>query len=303
MRGDCLLQFPARLTRNQHMQWDKHKHDWPHADHSHFVDSRPHRWHIQQMGQGPTLLLIHGAGGATHSWRDMMPILAKTHHVVAIDLPGQGFSQLGTRQRCSLTPMAEDIQALCSDQGWQPAAIIGHSAGGAIALQMCLLGVDAKVICFNAALGNFKGLAGFLFPMIAKMLALNPFTASMFSLGASNASSVKRLIEGTGSYLTDEGLGYYQNLIGDRDHVDATLLMMAQWSLDGLRNRFGEIDSDVLLIAADNDRAVPPETSDDAARLLPNAKVTRVPNLGHLAHEEDPDAMTALVLDHIGAHK
>ena len=56
------------------------------------VMHRPHRWHIQEAGKGPLLLLIHGAGGATHSFRSLFPLLAQTSRVVAVDLPGQGFT-------------------------------------------------------------------------------------------------------------------------------------------------------------------------------------------------------------------
>ena len=48
----------------------------------------PHRWHVQVLGEGPTVLLLHGAGGATHSWRGLAPLLATDHRVVMLDLPG-----------------------------------------------------------------------------------------------------------------------------------------------------------------------------------------------------------------------
>ena len=54
--------------------------------------------------------------------------------------------------------------------------------------------------------------------------------------------------------------------------------------------------SGVDLIVADGDKAVPPKTSIDAAKLIPNARLHRVSDLGHLAHEEDPDQITALIL-------
>ena len=108
------------------MDWRRDLPTWPNAELSRLVPQRPHRWHVQEAGSGPTLLLLHGAGGATHSWRDILPDLAGDFHVIAIDLPGQGFTKLGVRQRCGLDHMAEDIASLCKAQGWQPSAIIGH---------------------------------------------------------------------------------------------------------------------------------------------------------------------------------
>ena len=105
---------------------------WPMAEASRQVLCRPHRWHVQSQGSGETLVLIHGAGGATQSWRGVFPRLVDTHHVVAIDLPGQGFTELGAKARCGLRHMAEDIKALLDHLDLKPAAIIGHSAGAGL---------------------------------------------------------------------------------------------------------------------------------------------------------------------------
>ena len=90
---------------------------WPNADLSRRVQGPVHRWHVQEAGQGKTILLLHGAGGSTHNYRDMIPVLAHDFRVVAIDLPGQGFTQLGARHRCGLDPMAQDIAALSPKKG------------------------------------------------------------------------------------------------------------------------------------------------------------------------------------------
>ena len=162
--------------------------DWPMAEHSRQTLHRPHRWHVQETGAGPTLLLLHGAGGATQSWRSLFPLLAADHHVIAIDLPGQGFTQLGAQRRCGLPALAADIAALVAAEGWTPHQMIGHSAGAAIALQMVLDGMSppAGVVGINAALGHFKGVAGVLFPAMAKLLAAMPFTATLFSGASAN---------------------------------------------------------------------------------------------------------------------
>lgn len=277
------------------MKWPDELSDWPMADASRKVLCRPHRWHIQEAGHGDTLLLIHGAGGATQSWRGIFPILAQTHHVVAIDLPGQGFTELGARSRCGLRQMSEDVAALIAQEGWTPSAVIGHSAGCAIALQLSLMGKADHVIGINAALSNFRGVAGWLFPMMAKALAINPLSAKLFSATAS-ASSVRNLIKGTGSKLDTEGEALYLRLIKDVGHVDATLAMMSQWSLDRLSEQLPSIRARVDLIVADGDKAVPPESSREAAKRLSNAQVHPVSNLGHLAHEEDPEQIAKLIL-------
>lgn len=276
------------------MDWDTHQATWPHAAHSRFVICKPHRWHIQEMGEGPLLLLIHGAGGATQSWRHLMPLLAKTYRVVAVDLPGQGFTKSGSWARLGLVPMAQDLTGLCLDQGWEPDAIIGHSAGAAIALEMARhMSPAPPVVGINAALGNFKGLAGLLFPLMAKALAMTPWVARMFTASTSRPRSVTRLIEGTGSKLPDTDLAWYRALVSDEGHVDGTLGMMAQWSLDPLLRALPQHPSQTLLIVGDRDKAVPPSTSRKAADKMPNGRFESLPGLGHLAHEEDPETVLA----------
>lgn len=279
------------------MRWPRDAQGWPMADLSRIVLHRPHRWHVQEGGTGDTLLLIHGAGGATMSFRGLMPILMQTHHVVAVDLPGLGFTQSGARQRSGLDQMAEDLLALTRSQGWSPCAIIGHSAGTAIALRMAELGAvpQGQVIGINAALSNFKGMAGWLFPAMAKALALAPFTASLFAATMTEAK-VRSLIKGTGSVLDDAGIALYLRLASDRGHVDATLSMMAQWTLDGLLARMPAFPRPVTLLIGDKDSAVPPQSGRDAARVLPMAQVLDLPGLGHLAHEEDPTKVAQVIL-------
>lgn len=262
------------------------------AEHSRFVICKPHKWHVQEMGDGPLLLLIHGAGGATQSWRHLMPLLAEDHRVVAVDLPGQGFTKLGAQRRCGMDEMSADLLKLAAQEGWTPTALIGHSAGAAIALRMAEEMVPPpKVVGINAALGNFKGLAGVLFPIMAKMLAAVPGVAQMFTASAARPQSVERLIEGTGSTLSMHERRFYQALVSDRSHVDGTLSMMAQWALDGLLSRLAQHPARALLITGSGDKAVPPSTSQEAADLMPNAAYEDLPDLGHLAHEEAPDRL------------
>ncbi len=283
------------------MRWPPDPARWPMAEVSRQVLCRPHRWHVQSAGSGPTALLIHGAGGATQSFRHLFPLLTPHFYTVAVDLPGQGYTQLGARHRCGLDDMAEDLLALVRKEGIAPDVIIGHSAGAAIALRLVELGLrpDHGVIAINAALGNFKGVAGWLFPAMAKVLSITPFSAEFFC-ASTTPNSVRNLIRGTGSALDAEGNDLYLRLARDSGHVGATLAMMAQWELDPLLDRLGQIATSVKLIVGQNDTAVPPSTSTEAAARLNQAEVLSLPNLGHLAHEEDADQIATLILNATG---
>ena len=282
------------------MRWPQDAAGWPNAAASRLVECRPHRWHVQEMGEGPLVLLLHGAGGATQSWRDVLPILARARRVVAVDLPGQGFTRMGTRQRCGLDHMAEDLLALCAAEDWRPGAIVGHSAGGALALRMAeAMDPAPPIVGINAALAEFDGVAGWLFPMMARLLSAAPFAADIFAATSSSPAAVRRLIDSTGSRIGPEGLALYRRLVADRGHVDATLAMMAQWSLTGLQRRLPEHPSRTLLLAGTEDGAVPPRVSERAGARMPRAEVETRP-LGHLMHEEAPEEICALIEAFLG---
>lgn len=283
------------------MEWSRHKDYWPHAETSRFVLCKPHKWHVQEAGVGPLLLLLHGAGGATQSFRHLIPLLTATHRVIAIDLPGQGFTRSGAQARCGLEEMSEDIATLCAQEGWSPHAIIGHSAGVAVAFDLVrrLPAPAPHVIGINAALSHFKGVAGVLFPLMAKTLAMMPGVAALFTASNRNPRSVQRLIDGTGSHLSADDLRFYGALVSDRGHVNATLQMMAQWDLDPLLSSLAQHGPRGLLIAGTNDRAVPASTSADIAAKLADVEYIELDSLGHLAHEEAPEAVAAPILAYL----
>lgn len=277
------------------MDWARDLPGWSLSAQSERIVCGPHRWHVQTLGAGPELLLLPGAGSSTHTWRALIPQLAEHYQVRALDLPGQGFTQSPNATRSGLDEMVTDITALCHQEGWAIQALIGHSAGAAIALGLSRTLAVRRVVGINPALDHFEGVAGWLFPALARLLAANPFTANLFTLGASRGRA-RRLIEGTGSEISDEGLSFYTRLISDKTHVNGALQMMARWKLDGLLSDLPDIAADTLFLTGSEDAAVPPKVAGTAAERLPHARVVQLDGLGHLAHEEDPERVLSHIL-------
>lgn len=278
------------MTGPVHPDWDRAGADWPNRDASHFEQVGPVRWHYQRMGSGPSLLLLHGTGASTHSWRDMLPLLAQNFDVIAPDLPGHAFTRIQARHQCSLPAMADAVAGFCTHLDVQPRLIAGHSAGVAIALQ-CVLGhglSPTRVIGFNPALAPFRGLAGVVFPPLAKLLALNPIVPWMFSSLPGSRTQARRMIDRTGSKIDAKGHELYARLFTRSDHVDGALAMMALWDLNPLLKALPDIKISVDLFVGSGDQMVPPEEA--LALALTNSMITahKVPRLGHLMHEENP---------------
>lgn len=285
-------------------QWGLEGRDWPHRESSDFVEAAGLTWHVQRMGQGPVVLLAHGTGAATHSWRGLMPLLAERFTVIAPDLPGHGFTGAPHQGRLTLPYMARALGGLVNALEVRPALVAGHSAGVAILLRMCLDGaVDPKaVVSLNGALLPFDGFAGQVFGPIAKMLALNPLVPRFFAWRARDARTVERLIRGTGSHLDEAGLAYYGRLFRHAGHAAAALSMMSNWDLHPLQREFGHLRPELVLVAARNDSAIPPSQAESVSHMVRHGRVVPMPGLGHLAHEEDPAAVAAILVETARRH-
>ncbi len=292
---------PARPHFSDALHWDTDGAAWPNRASSRFVTLENAVWHVQIMGRGPDLLLLHGTGAATHSWRGLMPLLAKTFRVIAPDLPGHGFTGRDRKKRQSLPHMAQGVGRLMDSLDVRPTGIVGHSAGAAIGARMVLDKIASPewIVSLNGALLPFPGMSGVLFPALARLIFLNPFAAPIISRLARDPDAIRRLIRGTGSSLDPEGLSYYQLLLGNTRHVESTIEMMANWNLAPLQRDFGQLEVPLKLFVGTNDAAVPPTVAYEVKQLVPDAEVIREKGLGHLAHEEDAERLAALIREAI----
>ncbi len=167
------------------LDWERDGRIWPHREASQFIRAGAARWHVQRMGSGPPLLLLHGTGASVHSWRGLMPLLAQSHAVIAPDLPRHAFTSGHDAYATSLPAMAREVAQLLETLAVKPAAIIGHSAGAAIALQLALdHAFRGPIIGLSAALRPFPGAMAQIFPAIAKTLFVNPLVPRIFTMMA-----------------------------------------------------------------------------------------------------------------------
>ena len=279
------------------LSFDRDGLDWPNREASAFVETRGLRWHVQRMGTGPELLLIHGTGASTHSWEALMPLLAGRFDVVAPDLPGHGFTRATRSPDLSLPGMARSVAALLKALDFAPKVVVGHSAGAAVLARLCLDGAiaPALLVSLNGAFLPFEGPAGYLFPSIAKALFLNPLAPRVFAWVASR-SAVENLLTGTGSKIDRRGVDLYARLFGNPAHCAGAIGMMANWELNGFSREMRKLAPKTVFVVGENDKAVPPDDATALAAGVPGARVETIRHAGHLAHEEKPEEVCDLIL-------
>ena len=283
-------------TRDGRLTLARDGRDWPNTDASQMVEAGGLRWHVQRMGAGPKMLLVHGTGASTHSWRALAPLLATRFDILAPDLPGHGFSDSLRSGVASLPAMSKALHQLLGALDFQPEIVVGHSAGAAILARMCLDGLISPkmLVSLNGAFLPFEGLAGHLFPPMARLLFLNPIAPRLFAWSADKAA-VSRLLRGMGSVIEPAGIDQYVRLFANKTHVEGVLAMLANWDLVPLQRDLAKLKTPLALIAAAQDKAVPPETARQIQARLPGARIERLRGLGHLAHEENPALVAELI--------
>jgi magnesium chelatase accessory protein len=245
----------------------------------------------------PLLLLLHGTGASAESWSALGPRLARHWHVVAPDLPGHAGTEVETGHGLTLPFMASELARLAARRAWHPRWLVGHSAGAAIAVWGVLDGAfrpDA-VIALNGALLPLDGPVGRWFSPLARALVLQPLVPQLFAWHAQVPGVVERLLQGTGSRLTPAAVRRYRRLVTDARHAGGALRMMAAWDLAPLQAALPGLRVPLHLVIGEGDRMLPPGHAERVQRRLPAARLHRLPRLGHLAHEEDPEAVAALI--------
>ncbi len=170
----------------------------------------------------------------------------------------------------TLPGIAGALRDLLDTLDVRPAVLVGHSAGAAIALRMCLDRTVSPrvVVSLNGALHGFGGVAGRLFQPLARILAGAPFVPDLFARRARDPATLQRLVARTGSRPPADSVALYGRLAADADHVGAALAMMAGWDLPSLEAEFRRLDTPVLLIAGGRDGMVPAEQAYSVAERI-----------------------------------
>jgi pimeloyl-ACP methyl ester carboxylesterase len=111
-------------------------------------------------GRGPTVVLLHGYAQTSHMWLPLMPLLAKSHTVIAPDLRGAGGSER-TASGYDKKTIAKDIRSLVRKLGYEQVSVVGHDIGLMVAYAYAAQYPKevSKVILLDAFLpgvGNWK---------------------------------------------------------------------------------------------------------------------------------------------------
>lgn len=245
-----------------------------------------------KAGTGPAMLLIHGLGGTRRTWRHLIPGLARTHTVIAPDLPGHGLSDPPAGDY-SLGAHACAMRDLLLTLGYPRASIVGHSLGGGVALQTAYqfpertervvlissggLGAEVTPILRAATLPGADTVVAGL-STIPTALTQRVFGLLPALIGHSDARVLADVLRG----LTD-------------DHQRRAFLRTARTVIDwrgqtvSAGRQLGLLSEVPLLVAwGANDKTIPPQHHHALAERVPHAVTVEIADAGHYPHETAP---------------
>lgn len=284
-------------------QWEREGADWPLRAASRRIECAGLSWHVQRLGEPagrPMVLLLHGTFSSTHSWSGLALRLARHYQLLMPDLPGHGWTFGARPEDMAMTTMTGKLHALLRALDVTPEVIVGHSAGAALAVSMALESSPVRVLSLNGALLPLAGLGGKLYAPAAQLLQFVPGLARFSAWRSAQSDVVDRLLEGTGSQLGEAQVQWYRRLASDPGHVAAVMEMMARWDLAGFARRLATYQGRLDLVAGSRDTTVPASELRRIVVRVPQARCHVLRDLGHLAHEEDPETVAELVLGLLG---
>jgi len=256
--------------------------------------------HLKTRGQGePTFVLLHGFGASQYSWQAAFESLSQEGRVIAYDRPAFGLTERPLawegENPYGLQAQVDLLVALLDHFNIQQAVLVGHSAGGTVAMQMALQHPQrvAGLILVAPAVYTSGGAAGWLQPILAtpQMRHLGPlFVRSIQTRGL---ELIQQAWHDPGG-ITLETLALYQKPLRVTDWDRALWEFTLASRPTGLADHLGEITLPTLIITGDDDRIVPTADSLRLAEELPGAGLVVISNSGHVPHEESPaDFLTA----------
>jgi len=279
--------------------WSTDGADWPHRDSSFFVEAGGLRWHVQQAGSGPDLLLLHGTAASTHSWAGILPLLTSHFRVTGMDLPGHGFtSHPESRDGMGIRGMSRAVGSLVRHLELRPTLVVGHSAGAALAVQLVAdrWVTPAGLVGLAPSLSLPSGSLTALASAVAGPVVRTSFAARVVAARMREGSLPRSLLSSTGSRVPPDSIRLYQRLLGHPGTMASIFAMVSQWEPQSLAPHLRGLRTPFLILAGEGDRWIPLPSIRQVASRIPDARVVPLAALGHLPHEEDPEQVARHIL-------
>jgi pimeloyl-ACP methyl ester carboxylesterase len=274
------------------------------------VDWRAHqRWVLVdgqpvntiELGEGPPIVFVHGLSGSWQNWLEQLPVLADEHRVLALDLPGFGYSPM-PREDISIAGYARLLDRLLDALDISAAAVVGNSMGGFVGAELAIAypqRVERLVLVSAAGLSTHNDPRTVRsIPALRRAQRLLAMGTAWFASKSDVVARRPRLREAT------------MNLVVR--HPDRLPAALAAEQLRGagkpgfipalealigydVRERLPEIACPTLIVWGDRDQLINVRDADVFEELIPDSRKVIFEDTGHMAMLERPEAFNGLL--------
>jgi pimeloyl-ACP methyl ester carboxylesterase len=274
------------------------------------VDWREHQRWVQvagtpvntiDLGDGPPLVFVHGLSGSWPNWLEQLPVFARDHRVIAMDLPGFGYSPM-PRQRITISFYARILDELLGALGVDAGALVGNSMGGFISAELAIAfpeRVERLVLVSAAGIStNGRRDVQRAVPALRRMeRVVGAYTAWL----AAHSDAVARhpgLRNAALGLVTRHPSRLNPALAAEqlRGAGKPGFLQALQANLDyPIRERLPEIACPTLIVWGEEDKVIPVRDAGVFEELIPDSRKVLYKDTGHMAMLERPSAFNALL--------
>ena len=262
----------------------------------------------RMAGEGPAIVLIHGMAGSSRTWREVMPLLARSYTVIAPDLLGHGESAkpLGDYSLGAYASGLRDL--IVGALGIERATIVGQSLGGGVAMQ---LAYQHPELCERLAVVGSGGLgrevswslrlfalpgAEYLLPLIFPRFLREPGDrlGAFFHAHGIHAPHVSEMWSAFTSLTETENRHAFVRTL--RAVIDP-----GGQAVSALDRLYLAAAIPTLIVWGERDGIIPVEHARAAHAMLPGSRLEIFEGAGHFVHVEQPQKFASVLADFIAS--
>ena len=263
------------------------------------------RVHVMEFGDGPPIVLVHGAGSSGAGWHRQIAALASNRRVIVPDIPMFGLSEVPSRVFAPRQQIAEVILGVMDSLGVETTDIAGHSMGAVGTLGAMIREPERFSRAMLVASPGFgRGLNWILRLATVSILQRffrydsrsdRGFFFDRFEAQRTGPSAERELWKDMHFHIGNrngailafrQGLRTFTGLMGQRDVVP--------------KEEVAKVTAPTLLVWGDSDRIIPTRHGARAKKTIPDARLEIIENCGHIVQLEAPNRLTELMTGWFG---
>lgn len=252
--------------------------------------------HTREIGAGPPLALLHGLFGMARNLGTIARALAPTHRVLAMDLRNHGASPHVTPM--DYPSMAEDVLHSLRHHNALPAAVMGHSMGGKVAMHLALTHPDAvaRLLISDIAPVPYPSRNA---PILAAMRAI-PLHPGLTRQQADDALAAAQPDPAIRAFLLQNLRLHDAATAGPAWRAGLPEIEAGLPAIEGWQPPATPYPGPTLFVAGANSRYILPEHRPTIRALFPAARFVTIKNAGHWVHADNPEGFNAVLKAFLG---